>query len=170
MNSKKYKNKSGFQVPPDYMEEFETNLFENLDISNSLSEKEKSGFQVPKDYFNTLDSRILSKVDSDSSKGKIISLFSRKRLYYASAVAAIFIVMLSTFLFDSEESSSLNTIEYAALAEYLDEEDLNYYDISNFIYEDGYTIESLNSSSFNDEAIFDYLSENVEDSGLIIEQ
>jgi len=169
MNFKKYKNKSGFQIPPNYMEEFEANLFEKLNVSNSLAEKEKSGFQVPQDYFSTLESQILSKVDSDSSKGKIIKLYSRKRLYYASAVAAIFIVMFSTFLFNPTNSNSLNTIDYATLEEYIDEEDLDYYEISNLIYEDGYIIESLNASNFNDEAIFEYLNENVEDSGFIIE-
>jgi hypothetical protein len=169
MDLEKYKNKSGFKIPNNYMENFEANLFEKLEISSENAKESKSGFQVPQDYFSTLESRILSKVASDSSKGKIINLFSRKRLYYASTVAAIFIVMLSTFLFNSPDSNSINSIEYAALEEYINEGDLDYYDISNLIYEDGYIIESLNASNFNDEAIFDYLSENVEDSGLIIE-
>ncbi len=170
MNLKKYRNKSGLKIPNNYMKDFEANIFEKLEISADMSKERKSGFQVPKDYFNTIEETILVRLDSESKKGKIINLFSRKKLYYASAVAAIFIVMISTFLFNSPDSNSLNSIEYAALEEYIIEEDLDYYDISNLIYEDGYIIESLNASSFNDEAIFDYLSENVEDSGLIIEE
>lgn len=169
MNLKKYKSKSGFKIPTNYMKDFEAKIFDELEISTDISRESKSGFQVPADYFNTIEETILSRLELESKKGKIINLFSRKNLYYASTVAAIFIVMLSVFLFNSPSSNSINTIEYAALEDYLGEEDLDYYDISNLIYEDGFIIESLNASNFDDEAIFEYLSENMEDSELIIE-
>ncbi len=169
MNLEKYKNKSGFKIPNNYMKDFEANIFDKLEISADKSKERKSGFQVPTDYFNTIEENILVRLDTEGKKGKIVNLFSKKNLYYASAVAAIFVVMLCTFLFNSPDSNSIDTIEYAALEDYLGEEDLDYYDISNLIYEDGFIIESLNASNFDDEAIFDYLNENIEYSGLIIE-
>ncbi len=169
LNLKKYKSKSGFKTPHNYMSDLEANLFEKLEIELTHGEKENSGFQVPENYFNTLEHNIQAKLDSENNRGKLIHLFSRKRLYYASAIAAIFIVLLSTVLLRSPQANDLNNLNYTALEEYIDEEDLDYNDISNFIYEEGLIIDNLNSFSYSEQAVLEYLSENVEDSGLIIE-
>lgn len=171
MNLEKYKNESGFKIPDNYMEDFETNLFEKLEISSSKDKESKSGFQVPAGYFNTLEDTIQAKLDAENNRGKLIGLFSKKQLYYASAIAAIFLVVFSTVLLKAPENSELNNLDYAAIEQYIDEEDLdlNYSDISNLIYEEGILMDDLNSYSLNEQAVFDYLSENVEDSGLIIE-
>jgi hypothetical protein len=80
-------------------------------------------------------------------------------------------VLFSTVLLKAPENSEFNSLNYTALEEYIDEEDLdlNYNDISNLIYEEGLFIDNLNSFSYNEQAVFEYLSENVEDSGLMIE-
>lgn len=170
-NLKKYKSKSGFKVPHNYMSDLEASLFEKLDINTARVEQEASGFQVPENYFNTLEHNIQAKIDNENNRGKLLPLFSKKQLYYASAIAAIFIVVFSTVLLKSPETSDLNSLNYTALEEYIDEEDLdmNYNDISNLIYEEGLILENLNSYSYSEQAVFEYLSENVEDSGLIIE-
>jgi len=170
-NLKKYKSKSGFKVPHNYMSDLEASLFEKLDINAAHRELVTSGFQVPKNYFNTLEPSIQAKLNKENNRGKLLSLFSKKQLYYASAIAAIFIVAFSTVLLESPETNDLNNLNYAALEEYIDEEDLdlNYNDISNLIYEEGLILENLNSYSYSEQAVFEYLSENVEDSGLIIE-
>lgn len=165
---KKYNNKSGFKIPNNYMEDFEAKLFDKLEIS-SKSKENKSGFQVPIDYFNTLEDTVQDRLDSVKNRGKLIPLFSKKHLYYASAVAAIFLILFSTVLLKSPNASDLNELDYAAMEQYIEEEDLDYNDISNLIYEEGLIMDDFNSYSLNDQAVFDYLSENVEDSGLIIE-
>ena len=170
-NLKKYKNKSGFKTPTNYMGDFEAKLFEKLEIPSAIGKESKSGFQVPTDYFNTLENTIKAKLDSENNRGKLLSLFSKKQLYSACAVAAIFLILLSTVLLKTPEASDLNNLDYAAIEQYIDEEDLdlNYNDISNLIYEEGLIMDDFNSYSLNEQAVFDYLSENVEDSGLIIE-
>lgn len=169
-NVNTYNNKSGFKMPKNYMQDFESKLLDSLEINPSAQKGNSAGYRVPEDYFANFDERILAKIDTNKEKAKLISLFSRKRLYYATAVAAVFIVLISTVLLKTP-NTNLDNMENVALEEYLYEEsaDLNYSEISNLLYEDGVIIESLNASSFSDEAIIEYLNENVEDSGLIIE-
>jgi len=171
MNIEKYKNKSGFKVPDNYLEDFETNLFEKLEIASLERKENKSGFQVPADYFDTFEDTIQAKLNKDSNRGKIINLFSKKQLYYACAIAAIFLIVFSTGLWESKQTSDLNNLDYAAIEQYIDEDDmdLNYNDISNLIYEEGLIMDDFNSYSLSEQAVFEYLNENVEDSGLIIE-
>ncbi|RKS53318.1 hypothetical protein BC962_1568 [Gillisia mitskevichiae] len=171
MNLEKYKNDSGFKVPDNYMEDFEVNLFEKLEISSLERKENKSGFQVPTDYFDTFEDTIQAKLNINSKRGRLINLFSNKQLYYASAIAAILLIVFSTGLLKSTQTSDLNNLDYAAIEQYIDEEDmdLNYNDISNLIYEEGLIMDDFNSYSLSEQAVFEYLNENVEDSGLIIE-
>lgn len=171
-NFKTYKNNSGFKIPSNYMQDFDSKLSNSLDINSTLNKSQNiDGFKVPEGYFDSFENEIFAKINAKNSNGKIIQLFSKKRFYYATAVAAIFIALISTVLLKAPTTNSINTLEYAALEDYFYEEDsdLNYNDLSNLIYEDGFIIESLNASNFNDDAIIEYLNENVEDSGLIIE-
>tara|TARA_R100000935_G_scaffold49945_1_gene75610 strand:+ start:265 stop:729 length:465 start_codon:yes stop_codon:yes gene_type:complete len=154
------------------MQDFEAKLLHGLDIASNINNTQgQNGFKVPEGYFDTFENEIVAKINSKNSNKKIIKFFSKKRLYYAAAVAAVFITLISTVLFKTPQTNSINTLEYAALEDYLNEEelDLNYNELSNLIYEDGFIIESLNASNFSDDAIIEYLNENVEDSGLIIE-
>lgn len=171
MNLDKYKNKSGFKIPQNYMKEFEATLFEKIETDPVNIKNNKAGFQVPENYFNTLENAIQSKIDSENKKGKIIRLASKKQLYYASAIAAIFLILFSTGVFQSSKSSDLESLDFAAMEEYVDEQELelNYDDISNLIYEEGLIMDDFNSYSLNNQAIFDYLDENLEDASLNIE-
>ena len=171
-NFKTYKNNSGFKIPSNYMQDFEAKLLNSLDIDSNLNKSQShDGFKVPEGYFDSFETEIIAKINSKNSNKKIIQLFTKKRLYYAAAVAAIFIALISTVVFKAPQTNSINTLEYAALEDYFNEEnsDLNYNELTNLIYEDGFVIESLNASNFRDDAIIEYLNENVEDSGLIIE-
>jgi len=171
-NFKTYKNNSGFKIPSNYMQDFEAKLLNSLEIDSTYSNSQnKNGFKVPEGYFDTVEKEVLAKVTASAPKGKVIALFSRRSIYYAAAVAAVFIALISTVLFKAPDTNSINNLEYAALEDYFNDEDsdLNYNELSNLIYEDGVIIESLNASNFSDDAILDYLNENVEDSRLIIE-
>lgn len=169
LNLKKYKNKSGFKVPANYMVEFEAKLFEKLEISSD--KLDRTGFQIPPDYFSNLENTIQAKLESENNRGKVIGLFSKKQVYYASAIAAVFLIIFSTILLKSPDTSDLNSLDYAAMEQYIEEEDLdmNYNDISNLIYEEGLIMDDFNSYSLNEQAVFEYLDENMEDSNLILE-
>lgn len=171
MNLEKYKNKSGFKIPHNYMEDLEITLFKKLEIPASEIKDSKTGFKVPEFYFEQLENEIQEKIRLENKRGKLIRLPSKKQLYYASAIAAIFLILFSTGLFRTPESSGLDSLEFAAMEQYIEEEnlDLNYNDISNLIYEEGLIMDDFNSYSLNDQAVFDYLDENFEDASLILE-
>lgn len=154
------------------MQDFEVNLFNKMEIDTPVAKAKLGGYVVPDAYFENFEKGIFAKIDSEKQKTKFIPLFSRRKIYYAAAVAAIFITIISSVLLKSPTTGTLNNVEYAALEDYLNDEvelDLNYNELSNLLYEDGVIIESLNASTFSDEAIIEYLNENVEDTRLIIE-
>jgi hypothetical protein len=66
--------------------------------------------------------------------------------------------------------NSLDSEQISVLEEYIDGEniDLNFNEITTFIYEEGYVLDDLNTSGISDEAVFDYIDEHVEDPALIL--
>ncbi len=60
--NKQHSNKTGFQVPKDYFENFEENFLEqcieNLQQTTPLPPTTESGFSIPKDYFENFESQL----------------------------------------------------------------------------------------------------------------
>lgn len=172
-NKKSYNPKSGFKVPDNYFGNLESKIMASINEDKGILHdlKEDNGFKVPANYFETLESRIFEKIEKPAPKVKVISIFGRKELYAVAAVAAIFIGIISTVLYQPVPQQTLNNVEVSALEDYLDSGNVEfeYNDISSFIYEEGYVLEKQNSFDVSDDAVFDYLNENIEDPSLIIE-
>jgi len=164
--------KSGFKIPKNYFEDFEAKMMRAISSEESSLEqhKEKSGFTTPENYFDGLEDQVLAKVQRPEPKGKVISLFRKKKFYAAAGLAAVFIGIISTLLLKPNPENSLDSEQISVLEEYIDEEniDLNFNEISTFIYEEGYVLDDLNTSGFSDEAVFDYINDYVEDPALIL--
>jgi hypothetical protein len=170
---KSYNPKSGFKVPENYFREFEAKMMASTDESQDCMDNSNkdSGFKVPQDYFATLEENILAKIEEPTKKGKVVSIFNRRKLYAAAAVAAVFIGIISTLLFKPTPQQTFNSLEISVMEDYIDSEamEFDYNDISSFIYEEGYVLDILNDSEVSDDAVFDYLNENIEDPSLFIE-
>lgn len=169
-----YHQKPGFKVPDNYFEDFESKILREVGIEKSLLEIDKiaPGFSVPNNYFETLENEILQKVESTEKKGKIISLFNTSRYYYAAAVAAVFIGIVSTLFFSPvTQDYNLDSLEFAAIENYIEEGyiDLNYNQLSSFITEEGYTYDNFYTSGLSDDEVFDYINETIEDHELLFE-
>ena len=161
--------KSGFQVPENYFAELEDRLLDAISAEKAASlPKMSSGFEVPEGYFERLEVRILNKLDTTS---KVIPFYSNPKWYYAAAVAAVFIAVASSLLLQPTAQQSIDSVEVAAIEQYLEGEntDVNSDDITSFIYDEGYVIDNISNIGINDEAVVDYLNENVEDPSLIFE-
>lgn len=171
--NKSYNPKSGFKVPENYFEEFETKMMGFLEEGRgNIDDLNKdNGFRVPNGYFETLEQRIFDKIEEPKQKGKLVSIFNRRKLYAVAAVAAIFIGIISTQLYNPASQQTFNSLDVSAMEEYIDSGNVEfeYNDISSFIYEEGYVLDNINKSEVSDEAVFDYLNENIEDPALIIE-
>ena len=171
----KYNPDSGFKVPENYFGSLEEKLMQRLNEEKSGNIPVKgSGFTVPEDYFENLENRILSRVTED--KPKVIKLFKKEYIFYAAAVAAIFVLMLGNFFQTSQQQTlGWDDIEISAMENYFDDSyNMGYIEwstseYSDFIVEDANIIHEDNFREVDNEAVFDYLDENIEDPTYILE-
>lgn len=173
-NKLPYRQNAGFRVPDNYFQDFEAKLMREVTSGNSPGDiyKGKPGFKVPQDYFDQLEENIIEKLELSAPGTKVIPLWKKKKLYYATAVAAVFLAIISTVLFNPVlPEYSIESIELSAIEEYIDRGyiDLNFNEISAFITEEGYAADDFNTSGLSDEEMLDYLSENLEDPDLLFE-
>lgn len=168
-----YNPKSGFKVPENYFEDFEAKVLDSLFLEQELSKtiEKDPGFKVPLDYFETLESKIYTRIENPEFEGKVIPLYRRRKFYYSAAVAAIFVGIISTLLFKPVPGNSFDSIELSAIEAYMDSGniDFNYSEISAIIYEEDYVFDNITKSNLSDDAVFEYLNENIEDPSLILE-
>lgn len=97
----------GFSVPESYFEELEQNLLKGYE--EEVEEKlfiEDTGFEVPQGYFDQLNERIIGNVkgreeerESEGVGAKIIPLFRRPILMWATGLAASAILVSGLYFF-----------------------------------------------------------------------
>lgn len=174
-NKLPYRLKPGFKVPNDYFENFEDQLMQSVQKETKQPELiqtyiGKSGFSIPEDYFDNLETRIMDKVNAQP--GKVIPLNSVRKLFYVAAVAAVFIGIVSTLFFkDNTTLSTMDSLELSALENYIEEGyfDLDFNQLSAFMTDEGYSFGDYSTSEFSDEAVYNYINENIEDPELLFE-
>lgn len=174
-NKLPYHQKSGFKVPNDYFRNFEERLMHVVQQEEEQPEIihtyiGKHGFTTPEGYFDSLENRILKKVEP--KPGKVMPLYSVRKLYYAAAVAAVFIGIVSVLFINNNTSGfTMDSIELSALEIYIEEGyfDLNSYELSSFMTEEIYSFGNYSTSNLSDEAVYNYINENIEDPELLYE-
>lgn len=169
-----YHLKNGFKTPDNYFEDLEARVMGAVVEENVLPDLKynHAGFNVPDAYFDNVEIDILARVNSEKEGGKLITLFNTSKYYYAAAVAAVFIGIVSTLLFNPVmDELSIDAVELSALEDYIDEGNinLNFNEISAFMAEEGYSFDEFNTSGLSDEEVFNYLNENIEDPNLLLE-
>lgn len=82
---------SGLNKPKDYFEGLEDVILNTAKLNEKVS---TSGFKIPEDYFETLENTIITKQEP-----KVISLFNKKTLLYASSIAAAIALFFSLSIF-----------------------------------------------------------------------
>ncbi|AVR46685.1 hypothetical protein C7S20_16205 [Christiangramia fulva] len=174
-NKSKYPQKSGFKVPDNYFEELEDKLMLRITEENSAElPSVNSGFKAPDGYFENLEDRILAR---QNSKGRLISLFKKENLYYAAAVAAIFVLMWFS-PFDRNSATNQITwddLEIATIEDYIVEGyemgyiEMDASEFSNYFLENGKLVDDSDFENVSSDAVIDYLEENVDDPSDIIQ-
>ena len=122
---------------------------------------EDSGFEVPKNYFNTVENNVLSKLNSEK-ESTVVSLFSRKRLYYISGIAASLLLLVAIFINNSNITKELSV---EMVQDYFIESDLDTYELAELlddanILEDDFKL--TEETIFNEDNLEDYLIENAD--------
>ncbi len=149
---------TGFKTPDHYFESFEDKLFERLEEKESIAGIETSGYAVPKDYFDSVEEKVYTKLNT--KERLVVSLNSRKTLYYIAGIAASLVLLFAVFINnDSSEEVSIEMVEA-----YLENRDLSSYELAELLsdadlLEDDFTITQTSYSEDNLEA---YLLDNVD--------
>ncbi|MCB4808808.1 hypothetical protein LG651_11145 [Tamlana sp. 62-3] len=149
--------KSGFKVPQDYFTNLDDTL---LTVTKLKNEVNKTGFSTPNNYFDTLETSVLNKV-SKRKATKVISIFSKKNIVYASSIAAAVILLFSLTLFN-KQNISWNTLDVDTVENYILNEDLTSYDMANLFADEDFNIDNFINHDFEEENIESYLIDHID--------
>ena len=165
---KREKNIPNFSIPEGYFETFEKRLFSKMAEENF---PKTAGFKTPEDYFEKLETRVLKEVSALEKPNKVIPLFPRKYFGYAAAIAASLVIGFSLFNTTSN-TSSLDSLQLAAIDTYIEEGNLNMdlYDLTSYIEDEDVPDIDLDAKYFSDSSLKEYLLENIDTETLINEQ
>lgn len=165
---KKNNNIPDFKVPEGYFETFEDRLFSKIEEENF---PKSAGFKVPDSYFKDLDERILKTVTISEKPKKVIPLFPKKYYGYAAAIAACLLIGFTIFNNESNQSG-LDALQLAAIDTYIEDGNLNFdlYDLTTYIDDKDIKDIDFNTQQFSDNALEDYLLENLDAETIINEQ
>ena len=153
---------TGFKVPKDYFDTLEDTVLDNIKLKEQSSEP---GFKTPDNYFETLEDTILSKV-SEKESPKVISIFSRRNLIYASSIAAAVLLLLNLSIFENE--SGWEDIEAETVENYIINENMGSYEIASLLIDEELNEDNLTDIEFSDEALENYFLDHTTVEDLII--
>lgn len=152
---------SGFKVPKNYFDALEDSIINQIDLQKKISEH---GFKTPDNYFESLEDKILEK---SAVKPKVISLFTKRNLIFASSIAAAFVLMFAIFI--KNDNISFDDLETATIEDYLFEKDISTYEIVSLFTEENFIDENYLDTELTENGIEEYLLENTTIEDLIIE-
>lgn len=154
-------NNSGFKVPKNYFDTLEDRLFTQAKLKAS---SDSSGFTMPENYLNTLEDNILSQV-SEKETAKIIPLFSRKNLLYASSIAAA-ITLLFTLSIQNTKPM-LDGVDNETVESYLLNEDIDLYEIASTLTAEDLAKENFKEVKIDETTFEDYILSDVDLEGMM---
>ena len=144
---------SGFKIPDNYFNEFESDLLLELRLKDQVS---KSGFELPEDYLDNLKIDI----EKPESKSKVISLFNRKTLLYAASIAAITILVISIPEFNTTHNFA--TIDDDSMESYMLINDYDAYELGDLIIDSSAFEDAILKETITDASLEDYMYNNAE--------
>jgi hypothetical protein len=163
MKKKKLHNikDSGFKAPKNYFDGLEESIMNQIKLHEKI---EDTGFKSPDNYFELFEDKIIDRVKHEP---KVIPLFNKRNLLYASGIAAALVIMLSIFINNNE--LTFDDLETASIESYLNEEELDSYEIASLLTEEELSTDIFIDSDLTSESLEEYLLQNTTIEDLIIE-
>ncbi|MBJ7881815.1 hypothetical protein [Gelidibacter salicanalis] len=158
----------GFKTPNAYFDNFDGRLLKKLAVQQEMSEMDGPGYKVPEHYFANFDAKLAQRL-KEIEQPKVRSFVSWRNVAYMSGVAAVLVLMLTVFM-KSEDTLSINQVETASIENYLNNENLNIYDIASFLTAEDITVDDFVANTFTDESLETYLLNNASIEDLINEK
>lgn len=155
---------TGFKAPDSYFDSFDERLFKKLEVQQDMTALKNPGYKVPENYFDSFDSKLQARLKNEHQP-KVRTLLSWRNTAYFSGAAAL--VLMFAIFFQSENNLSINQVETASIENYLNEENLNVYDIASFLNADDIELDDFVANTFTDESLENYLLNNTSIEDLI---
>ncbi len=148
---------SGFCAPKNYFNTIEDS-FELKLIDEKL--KPEEGFTLPDSYFNKLENAILAKVLSNKKETKLISFKERILKFIPMTAAAIVILFvgLNSFVFNTDEEFTSDSLTEIDIEYWLDTNTINTYEISITIEDVLLDENDFYFANLEDKTIEDYIN------------
>ena len=167
-------DKPNFQLPDGYFDSFNKELEAQIALEEVLGGKIASGFNTPECYFDDFKVEMIpllrKRISAEQfNKPKVIALHKRQWLWTAASVAAIVLVAISIFPMSSN-ALTFDSLEVAEIEAYVENQDIAFsdYEIGIMLTDDAF--ETLESTSYiDDAALIEYLENNTEDESILIE-
>ncbi|MFZ4798077.1 MAG: hypothetical protein ACOYMA_11330 [Bacteroidia bacterium] len=159
----------GFKNPVGYFEHSKANILNKINAETSFEiNNNEGGFTVPTNYFETSKTQILSKINTQQAKK--VNLFSAANWQLISGIAAIFIAIISLFIFVKSNqtnnlSANLNKVSEAEMIDYLANNDVKI----EWINELNPEIKTVSKKEDNNKEIEQYLLEHADEQALLDE-
>jgi len=157
-------NTSGFNVPKDYFSKVEEQILSEVQLKSKV---DTSGLKVPDGYFETLEDKLLAKVTT-KPEPKVINLFNRKTLVFATTIAASIVLMFNLF-YNTTNDVSFDSLDTASIEDFLVDENFTSYELSELLTYEELSHDNFIETKISEDQLEDYLlnSSNLED--LLIE-
>ena len=165
---KKAGNKTGFSAPSNYFNNLEDALTAKLSEENFTKE---NSFDVPDAYFNNLEDVISAKVASTEKEKKVISFKERalKMISFAAAASIALFIGINSFVFNTTEELTLETISDYDIELWLDHNTLPNNEITFVLEETMLDENEFYFSKIKDETIEDYINNSIDYTDLLNE-
>lgn len=148
---------TGFSTPSNYFDNLEDVIASKISEENFAKE---TAFRVPKDYFSSLDDSILAQVSSERKETKVISFKERilKVIPYAAAASIALFISLNSFVFNTNDEFTLDSLSDNDIEYWLEENTLNNNDIAAILEDDILDENEFSFTDLKDESIEDYIN------------
>ena len=154
------------KVPEGYFDGLEDKIMKAISKESVLQQQIDSGLKMPEGYLNTIENSILDKIDSKLEEPKVIPLFSRRNILYASSIAAALVLMFS-FYFNKEETTFEN-IDVELVENYILNQNIDSYELASLLKDEDLETENfLDSDIYTDDFLEEYLIDNADIEELI---
>lgn len=158
----------GYNTPSSYFDNFDDRLFKRLAVQKDLSEIDVPGFKIPNDYFENFETQLTERLNA-IEEPKIRPLMSWRHVAFMSGAAAVLLLMFTVFL-KTEVPLSITQVETASIEIYLNNENLNTYDIASYLNAEDIIADDFVANTFTDESLENYLLNNTSIEDLINEK
>ena len=155
MSKKKigHSNDSGFKTPEGYFDSLETKILNKIGESSFLETKTNAGFKVPDNYFKDF------KVETKNTP-----TIAWRKVVYLSGVAATIALLLTVFI--PREEPTFESLETAAIENYLLNETFESSEIAGLLTDDDLTMETFDLT-IDSEEMENFILENTSVENLI---